>query len=388
MRLGIAVAAGPVLVVLVLAIFRLGWWSMAEILLLTLVAVIASPPVAPTRSRRPYWIWSGAFVLMLVPGVVLMIGETRADTRTVVSESDVVALVERDLAYWLANQAGPDGAVVLAPPNLTTSLYFHGGLSGLGTPYWENKDGFLVAVRIAGATSLEEAQAFAQRRHLTYIVLPSWDPFMDEYARLGSGRVEHSLVDLLHQWLPPRWLRPMPYHVPKIPGFEGWSAAIFQVTDVQDNPAALSRLAEYFVEMEQLDQAALVRQALERLFPTDLGALVARALVAHACGDNAGFTDAISTLPTRLARSEDGALPWDRRVSLVIALTEDRRFELAREQTKRCLAELDEVRLRSLTTVSLYRLQVISKAFGLGIDDGRLHALALSLLPAEMRGNL
>jgi len=384
----IAVALGPVLVALGFACFQLSWWSTLDGMLLLLLVAATCVLESGRDPKLVRWLWSGGLALVLAPGAVLLIATTRSETSEVVAEGDVEALIERDLAYWLANQSAPGGAVVLAPPGLTTSLLFHGGLAGLGTPYWENKEGFAAAVRIAGATSPEEAQALAQNRGLTYIVLPSWDPFLDEYARLGSGRVEHSLVDLLHQWLPPRWLRPLPYHLPKIPGFEGWSVAIFQVTDVQDNPTALSRLAEYFVEMEQLEQARLVRQALERLFPADLGALVARAQVAHACGDSAGFADTINELPIHLSRGEDDALPWDRRVSLAIALTEGRRFDLAREQTKRCLADLDDVRLHSLTTVSLYRLQVISKAFGLRIDDQRLQALALGLLPAEMRRNL
>jgi len=72
---------------------------------------------------------------------------------------------------------------------------------------------FAAAVRIAGATSPDEAQAVAQSRGLNYIVLPSWDSFLDEYARLASGKAEHSLIALLHQWRAPRWLRPVPCHL-------------------------------------------------------------------------------------------------------------------------------------------------------------------------------
>ena len=75
-------------------------------------------------------------------------------------------------------------------------------------------------------------------------------------------------------------------------------------------------------------------------------------------------------------------------MSLAIALAEGKRYDLAREQTKRCLAELDEAHVRSLTTVSLYRLQVMSKAFGLEITDPRLRTLSRRLLPAELRGKL
>lgn len=385
-RQAIAVALGPVLVALGFACFQLGWWSLLDGALLTLLIAFTTPIDAMPKAGP--WVCLGGLILVLAPGAMLLWGQARAEKREVLAEGDVIALIERDLAYWLSNQAGPSGAVVLAPPSLTTSLYFHGGLSGLSTPYWENRDGFAAAVRIAGATSPEEAQATAQARNLAYIIIPSWDPFMDEYARLGSRQPDRSLVALLHQWLPPRWLRPVPYHLPRIAGFEGLSVAIFQVTDVQDNPTALGRLAEYFVEMEQLEQAALVGEALTRLFPTDLGAWVSRSLVEQARGNTSGFATAIKELPTHLAQGEEEALPWDRRVSLAIALAEGKYFELAKEQTNQCLSVIDEARVRSLTTVSLYRLQVLSKAFGLEIADPKLRALSRALLPAEMRGNL
>jgi tetratricopeptide (TPR) repeat protein len=386
-RESIAVALGPVLAVLIFACFRLGWWNPVDGLLLTLLIATTMAIKTRAKSWTASWLWMGSLVLILTPGFLLLLAPARTETRNV-TENEVLALIERDLAYSLARQAAPDGAVVLAPPSLTTSLYFHGGLTGLGTPYWENKDGFTAAVRIAGATSLDEAQAASENRNLKYIIVPSWDPFMDEYARLGSGHPEHSLFALLQQWQAPRWLQPVPYHVPKIAGFEGLSVAIFQVVDLQDNPTALGRLAEYFVEMGKIDQAEMVSQALARLFPADLGALVARTLVAKARNDDAGFAEAIKELPAHISRGEDNALPWQRRVSLAIALAEIKRFDLARNQIKQCLAELDEPRIRSLMTISLYRLQVLSKAFGLEIVDPRLRVLSRKLLPVELRANL
>jgi tetratricopeptide (TPR) repeat protein len=189
----------------------------------------------------------------------------------------------------------------------------------------------------------------------------------------------------LHRWLPPRWLRPVPYHLPKVAGFEDQSVAIFEVVDTQDNATALSHLAEYFAEMEQMEQARAVAYALESSFPTDLGAAAARALATQAAGDTAAFGRALSDMETALARGDDQALAWDRRVSLAIALVEGRRFEQAREQARRSLAEATEARIRSLTTVSLHRLLVMSRSFGLQLGDPSLRELARRLLPAELR---
>jgi hypothetical protein len=46
------------------------------------------------------------------------------------------------------------------------------------------------------------------------------------------------------------------------------------------------------------------------------------------------------------------------------------------------------LRLRSLTTNSLYRLLLMNKALGIGITDSKLRDLALDLLPAELRQTL
>ena len=81
-------------------------------------------------------------------------------------------------------------------------------------------------------------------------------------------------------------------------------------------------------------------------------------------------------------------MPWDRRVSLAIMLARGKQMDLAREQVRRCLKEVDEAKLRWLSTGSLYRLQVLCKAYGLPIADQRLRELARDLLPPELRSRL
>lgn len=374
-----AIALGPVVVSLGFALFRLSWWNMFDTTLLGLMVSIASSMCSAPGLGR--WLCTGTILACLAPGLVQFVAQERKDAAKTVTEVDVLALVERDMSHWLANHSDDGGAVVLAPPNLTASIIYHGGLSGLWTSYWENKTGLTAAVRIAGASSADEAYAIATHRSLSYIVAPSWDPFLDEYARLGANQVDHSLMALLHRWLPPRWLRPMPYHLPIVAGFEGQNVVIFKVVEVQDNATALSRLAEYFQEMGEIDQAVAVSHALRQLYSAHLGAAVARARVERVSGDPEALEEATSELLKLLAHDGDKGLPWDRRVSLAIALAEDKRFDLARQQLKRCLSEMDEPRLRSLTTDSLYRLLQMSAAFRLPIDDQRLRDLITKLLP-------
>ena len=73
---------------------------------------------------------------------------------------------------------------------------------------------------------------------------------------------------------------------------------------------------------------------------------------------------------------------------MAVVLAQGDQTDLAREQVRRCVTELNEKRLRTLTPALLYQLQVLSRAFGLPIADPQLRKLAGDLLPAELRTRL
>jgi len=276
---------------------------------------------------------------------------------------------------------------VLLPPDRTTSWCFHGGLRGLGTANWENREGLAATIRIVTANTAEEAKARLDERGVAFLALPSWDTDLDEFARWSLRNPEDAFVMALHHWTLPPWLRPVPYSLPSAAGREDRSIALFRVTDETNRAAAASRLAEYFVEMQRTEMTPASRQALQR-YPADLSALVALAQVEEAAGDRARFDQALGVIAAGLSAGLDRSLPWDRRVSLAIVLALGQRNDLAREQIRRCIEKLDEDRLRSLSTGSLYRLQVLAKAFELPITDPVLRESALGLLPAELRARL
>lgn len=385
-RSAVAIAVGPVVVALVLAYFQLRWWALLDAMLLALAVAGAASMGETTRHPLGRWLWLAGIALAVIPGARLLVPQR--STIEAVNESELESLIERDLAHWLANRAGAGRAAILASPHLAGSLAFEGGVRALGSPYAENRDGLSLSLRIAGATSQDEAFALVQRRQITHIVLASWDPALERLAELNGDQEKKSLVALLHRWLPPRWLRPVPYRMPEVSGFEGQSVVVFEVVELQDDSVALSNLAEYFIETGQTELAASAGAALARLYPDDLGAAVARVEAAAATRDQKAANDAFKVLQNQLAAGAAQSLPWDRRVSLAIVLTEAKQHDQARAQLEQCLAEMDEPRLRSLTTVTLYRCQLLIKAFGLTIPDQRLQALSQSLLPPEMRGKL
>ncbi len=73
---------------------------------------------------------------------------------------------------------------------------------------------------------------------------------------------------------------------------------------------------------------------------------------------------------------------------LTLVLAEARRFESAKEQLRRCFAEADDARLRSLTTGTLFRVHALARVLGLEIPDAKLKRTAWELLPGDLREQL
>lgn len=386
-RIAIALALGPVVVAGGFAIRQISWWNGVDAALLALLVAAAAALRGAPRPRLVAGLAAAFAALLLLPGAVQLWPSAEGQTRDGLSEGEVIGLVERDLAYWLAKHVGSQGAVALAPPNETTTLYYYGGIRGLATFGWDDFDGFQAAVRIASATTPEEAQELIGLHGATHIIIPSWDPFMDVFANIGEGQVAGTFLARLHQWNLPPWLRPVPYLLPTIAGFEGQSVVILEVVDEQDDATAASRLAEYFVDMGQLDLAAKAARLLRR-FPADLGALLARVQVATALDQADELAATLDLLMRRISGGADRDLPWDQRVALAVVLVQAHHVDLARPRLRQCIAELDEEKLRSLSTILLYRLQVLRKALNLEISDPALRALSLELLPPDLRSRI
>jgi len=389
-RLSLAVAMGPVLIAFAIALQQLSWWTFLDSAVLALVVAAAAAPMAK-ESVSPRWPWVLVVMAFGVTGLVQLWPARLVGAGNTLTTFESEELIERHLAHWLATQAGEPGAVVFAPPHLTATLCFYGGLRGIGTFAVDNRAGFGTTLAIAGVTTMEEVQALLRGRGVRYVVIPSWDPFFDEFAQLYLARKFSNRTSFfareLRAWNLPTWLRPIPYQLPVSGGFAGQSVLVFAVVDEQSPVVALSRLAEYFVEVGDLEHAVAAGESLRR-FPGDVGALVARAQVQVARDDRAGLAQTAEVLQSRLSTGADRYLPWDRRVSLAMVLVRTNRVDDAREQVRRCLADLTEAKLRSLTTGSLYGLQVLAKALRLEIADPRLRALAAELLPADLRENL
>ncbi|WED64931.1 hypothetical protein PXH66_21500 [Synoicihabitans lomoniglobus] len=373
-----------VLVGLGFAIVHLSWWCTVGVLVAILTALLI--PALPRGKTQ--WIVAALALASVLPGAAVWGPQLSAETRQELTQTDAQSLVERHLAHWLSTRTDEYHSVVLAPPELTPSLYYYGGVRGLGSPYRENEAGFVAGVRIASATSPDESFALATQRELSHIIMPSWDDFLDEYARLGAVQVEHTMVAMLHNWLPPRWLRPVHVALPNVEPFDALSAVVFEVVETQDNATALSRLGVYFAETKQTRFASAIAQTLTDSFPSDLGGLVAQAQIAAALSNRPRFEAAIRAIIPYVEEERDGDLLWDRRVNLANVLMLGQQEDYAREQVQYCMDEVDDYWLKSVSVPTLFRFIILCRSLDEPFPEPELETAAINRLPAAWRERL
>ncbi|HWA25768.1 MAG TPA: hypothetical protein VG734_08915 [Lacunisphaera sp.] len=382
-RSALATGLGPLLVALVLACVQLRWWNLVDSILLAVLACAAAAHVA-VKPRFARWCWPALLAVAMVPGLARLL-PPRASAE--LDGMEVRGLINRDLAQWLTQRAGRNDAVVLTSPDLSAALCYHGALRGVGTLAPENQSGVNATIRMASATSFDEALALVTQRQVAYIVIPSWDVSLSQYAQMGSSRPDRVFIARLAQLNLPPWVRPVTYYLPTIPGYEGQEVMVFEVIDEQDEVTALSNLAEFFVETGKIDRAVAAAERLRR-YPADPGALSALAQVEYARGNRSSFTAALGQLVPYASREAGLDLAWDRRLSLAVVLIQGQRLDLAGAVIRRCLAEADETRLRGLSASSLVRLLTLKKVSGHSFSDPRLEELARRLLPPTLRQRL
>lgn len=388
-HLALAVATGPVMAAGLAAGPQLSGWSLLDVTIIALlVAGMLACGLERTTQRHPL-LGFGVLIFVLIPGMAQVLPR-RAERDVAATEQDVFALVERDLACWLRHRSENPNTTVLASPQVTSSLIHFGGLRGIATLDWENGDGVRAAIRIANAGLAEEARALIEARGITHLVLTSWDRTLDQLALADPAAPESSdgardpFWRRLRRWAPPPWLRPLPYHVARIPGFDGAEVVVFEVVPNEDPVLAACWMAEYFAEMRQPESATAVAEELRR-HPGHPGAVAALAWLAVARGDAGAVSAAGKRLLALVQTGEAEYLPWDRRVSLACILAQARLTDAAHAQVEHCLATIDASLVRSLTPGALANFLALLKTLGLTMPDEDLAALAQSLLPPAAR---
>lgn len=380
----LGLALGPALLAGIAACVHLREWTTADAMFVAL-AILGMQTRSGARSGARTAAWSASLAAAGVFGAAAFIPERRVWHPDEFSPLEARALLERDLAHWLAQRR--PGATALAPADLSASLGFYGGVRVVGTMDPENRAGLLGAAHIAAATSFDEAAQLIARRGITHIVLPAWDRTLDATARALTAAAPPLFLDQLREWQLPLWVRPVPYFQPDMPGVAPHAFIVLEIVPEQSPATAISRMVEYFLETGQPAFARALAPYLSR-HSLDLGALVSRAEIQIEDPSAPEIESALRPIDAALASGADAGLAWDRRVDLAVVLARTGRSALADRELQRCLREIDEPRLRQLTTRELFRFQLLCRASDRRIEDESLRRLALQLLPPSLQARL
>lgn len=371
-----AAASAALLAALLLACFRIHWAIGAVLISAPILAGLAA--WLPRFGGRMISA-AAAIYLMALAALPHLSGSANAsETEGEATRPQLTALVYRHFSHWLATRAPGSEVRVLASPDLSDSLVFHGGCQALMSTAWESHPGMVAATRILSAPESTEAEAVIQSRELTHIALTSWENVLPLLAKAPNAENENTFYHRLQHWVLPPYLRPIPYRLPPAPGFAHEKLVLFELTPHQDDALALSRLAEYFVEMERHEPAGLAAEALAKSFPTDPNAAIARAFVHAQAKDSRAFQQELKKLE---ADAEAGRIPydWDRRALRAIVLAMGKQDELAKRELQACVATMTDDSLSALTPLQAFRLRALMRLYRLSFPSAALEKLSASL---------
>ncbi len=384
----IGLAVLPAVLTLLLGWSQVRWLGLAFAMSVPALAVFFRTLESPGQGKRPVVMaWSVACGLLLVPGAVSAVRRTIAAGDF--TSEEIRLLAQRDVAHWLRQRAGNENVVVASAPDSSSKLIYQGGLSGLGTLYWENASGLKNAAALFAAPTAEAAQAIARRLGVTHVVFFSWDAFEFALVKLARGQPPESplptdsfIAKLLAEPMPPPWLQPLSFVLPEHTALEGQQIRIWEVTPDQTAPETAVHAANYYLEMGKPEVAERLAPVLAE-FRDDLAASVMLAGVASSSGNSAAFSAAMGRVNAQL--SQAGSLSLSDHVHLVVALAISQQLEPARDQLRSCVKKADERSLRHLTAGTLSDLLALCDAFHVDLPSPALKQLADNLVPPTRR---
>ncbi len=409
--LGIAVL--PALVLLALALIQIRWLGISCAMWCGGLVVAAAVTTLPGSAFR----WQAGFrrpiavlllLITLVPFPVFTLYQwigTDLNKLSGPTELDLTQIVTRDVSQRIRARLGSEQGVILSGPTTTTWMMYFGGFKGVGTLYWENIAGLRAAAATYSARpTWEDAKKLIDENHVTHICIFSWDAFAEEYARLGAGlrkpadsdiktqqaqarELQDSfVVKILTQHPLPNWLRAIPYHMPDHPWLRFAYVNLLEVVPEQTEEEAHLHLAEYALEMGNVNFLNIAAQELDQLLknnPNDYPAQIVRAMVMLSSGNPDLAGPAAQLVFNNLAQA--GTLDLEDRVYLAIVLLNSGHNDEAIKQAAACVAMADEKSMRHLVPERLAVALQMAASLPAGSYPQATFDLGLSLLPTPLR---
>jgi hypothetical protein len=214
-----------------------------------------------------------------------------------VGSGQLLALLHRDMAKAILQNANGKPVTVLSSPNSSCLLATMGGFQTMGTLYWENVEGLKTAAQMLNAQSDDEALKMLQERGVTHVSLMTWENFIEPYFKLiypnpTSGKsVENSFgYKALFKKELPRWARPIPYPKNFLSNALQQDVLLLEVVPDQSPEEAEFHLARYQRLAEGNPVAAEIR--LKSILDRSPGAAIVRMELATLYLDQKRFDDA------------------------------------------------------------------------------------------------
>ena len=296
----------PILLVTTLQIFQVRWGMLNGPTYIALAGIVI-PQLWSLVPHRAVWRFTGGILLLAmaylfaadtVRGMMLPFWRQYSSEKNIeVGSGQLLALLHRDMAKAILQNANGKPVTVLSSPNSSCLLATMGGFQTMGTLYWENVEGLKTAAQMLNAQSDDEALKMLQERGITHVSLMTWENFIEPYFKLiypnpTSGKsVENSFgYKALFKKELPRWARPIPYPRNFLSNALQQDVLLLEIVPDQSPDEAEFHFARYQRLAEGNPVAAEIR--LKSILDRSPGAAIVRMELATLYLDQKRFDDA------------------------------------------------------------------------------------------------
>lgn len=251
----------PILAITAMQIYQVRWGMLNGPLYIALAAFVIPqlwrlvPRVPAFRVGAAIALFGAAYLFSVdtVRGMVLPFWQQYNSKQNMqVGSGQLLALLHRDMAKTILQNANGKTVVVLSSPNSSCLLSTLGGFKTIGTLYWENVDGLKSAAAMLNAQSDEEALAMLKKHGITHVSLMTWENFIGPYFQIlypnpvPGKSLENSFGQrALFKKILPQWARPIPYPKNFLTNALKQDVLLFEIVPDQTKEEAEFHLARF-----------------------------------------------------------------------------------------------------------------------------------------------
>lgn len=217
----------PIVLITALQFYQVRWGMLAGPLYIALAGIVVPqvwrlvPRDALSRAAVTALLVSFGYVLVAPTfknTFAMAWTQFRSGDKISITPGQGLALLHRQMARTILDDANGQQVVLLSSPNSSCLLSALAGFRTVGTLYWENVEGLKAAAAGLNAQNDEEALAFMKKHGITHVSLMTWENFIGPffgilYPKPVAGKsYENSFGKraLFDKVIPP-WARPLAF---------------------------------------------------------------------------------------------------------------------------------------------------------------------------------